>query len=212
MMVKIKKRRGWSKDVPPPHRDKKIAVEPIRKESDILKIKNMLREHRRKRDYVLFVLGINTGLRGGDLLSLKWGDVLDDEGEIVSHLDVRERKTKKHRSIMLGSRPKKALTMWLKKHEDDLDKDAYLFPSQKGGRMTIQRLHQLINQWCERAKIKGNYGTHTLRKTYGFHHYNRGVDLAILMKIFGHSSQQVTLRYIGIRDKDIDEANLNLNL
>jgi len=78
--------------------------------------------------------------------------------------------------------------------------------------MTIQRLHQLVNEWASKAGISGHFGSHTLRKTYGYHLRKRGTDLPTLMKIFGHSSQSITLRYLGIDSDKIDEANLRLNL
>ena len=78
--------------------------------------------------------------------------------------------------------------------------------------MTIQRLHQLVNEWTQRAGIEGHFGSHTLRKTYGLHLRKHGVELPVLMRIFGHSNQVITLRYLGISDDEIDEANLRLNL
>jgi site-specific recombinase XerD len=78
--------------------------------------------------------------------------------------------------------------------------------------MTIQRLHQLVRQWTKQSGVKGHFGTHSLRKTYGYHLRRLGADIVTLMKVFGHSSQSITLRYIGIEQEEIDEANLRLNL
>jgi integrase len=126
-------------------------------------------------------------------------------------LDVKEQKTNNHRHIALCNKAREALSA-LCSNNGDTNRDDYVFPSRKGGRMSIQRLHQLVNEWCEEAGIGGHFGSHTLRKTYGHFHYIQGTDIAWLMEIFGHSSQAITLRYIGIQQKKIDEANLRLNL
>ena len=205
-------KKGWHiNNNGAPHRGKGSAtVQPIRKRKDIAAIKQSLAEQ--PRDLALFTLGINTGLRAGDLLKLKYKDILTPEDNIKSALEIVEIKTDKHRRIRLGPKPRRVLLALLPEYKDDYDPEAYIFPSRKGGRMSVQRLHQLVNQWCEDAGVKGHFGTHTLRKTYGYFHYDRGTDIALLMRAFGHSSQSITLRYIGIEQKQIDEANLRLDL
>ena len=103
-----------------------------------------------------------------------------------------------------------ALTQWRSAAEPN--SEDYIFSGPKGGTLTIQRLHQLVNFWTARAEMKGHFGSHTLRKTYGFHLRRLGVPIETLMKVFGHSSQAITLRYIGIEQQEIDDANLKLNL
>lgn len=207
-----KKVKGWHiKNGTAPHRGKGSAtVDPIRKRRQIREIRNCLIN--RPRDLALFVVGINTGLRASDLLKLKFKDITTPEDKIKSALEVVEKKTGKHRRIRLGPNPRKALHDLLPDDLDDLDLEAYIFPSRKGGRMSVQRLHQLVNEWCKAAGVKGHFGTHTLRKTYGYWHHDQGTDISLLMRAFGHSSQAITLRYIGIEQKQIDEANLRLNL
>ena len=206
-----KKGVGWHlKESEAPHRGKGSAtVEPIRKKSDIEAIKANL--SKTPRDYAMFTLGINAGLRGGDLIGLKYKDILTPQGRIKSALEVLEQKTGNKRRIAIGSNARSSLQALISDPEQ-IDFDAFIFPSRKGGEMSIQRLHQLVNEWTKEAKIKGHFGSHTLRKTYGYFHYKRGVDITRLMQIFGHSSQAITLRYIGIEQDDIDEANLRLNL
>ena len=203
---------GWHRNnSKAPHRGKGSAtVSPIRKRKQIAAIRKCLSD--RPRDFALFTLGINTGLRGSDLLSLQYKDILTPEDNIKKALEVTERKTGNHRRISLGQRPRNALQALLPEDSDDIDPDEYIFPSRKGGRMSIQRLHQLVNAWCKEAKVKGHFGTHTLRKTYGYFLYKQGTDISLLMNMFGHSSPRITLRYIGIRQEQVDEANLRLNL
>ncbi len=210
-----KGRKGWQgRNKTCPHKGKRITVDPLKKKKDILAIKEILED--RPRDFALFTVGINTGLRGSDLLRLKFKDVLTPEETIVTALQVKERKTGNHRRIILCAKARRALKHLLPE-DGDIDFDDYIFPSRKRDedgetrRITIQRLHQLINQWCKEAGVKGHFGSHTLRKTYGYQHFKRGAGIGLLMRIFGHSSPGVTMRYIGTLQEEIDETNLRSN-
>jgi len=199
------------------------TVEPFKRRQHILDIKQALADS--PRDLALFTIGINVGLRGGDLLRLSWADVLL-EGEIRDKLKIKERKTRKRqpnkvRSIAISTNLRAALSAWLSvcvKNKaidpQDVTKDNLLFPSKvkEGKPMSSTRLYQLVNLWAKKAKVSGHFGSHTLRKTYGYYLRKRGIDLPTLMKIFGHSNQAITLRYLGIDDDEIDEANFKLNL
>ncbi len=205
-------KRGWhaTKDQAPHTGRGSATVEPIRSRSDIDKIKRALLN--RPRDLTLFTLGVNWGLRGSDLLALRWDDVLSPEGRIKTKVVVTEAKTGRARRFMVSDTVRKALRTWLEL-SGDIDRGDLLFPSRKGGGpMTIQRLHQLVNEWASLAGLHGHWGTHTLRKTYGYQLRMAGHDIVKLMDIFGHSSQAITLRYIGIEQDEIDEANMSLNL
>lgn len=56
-----------------------------------------------------------------------------------------------------------------------------------------------------------NIGTHTMRKTFGYHFYQKTKDAAMLMKIFNHSNIYITLRYIGMEQDYIDEVMLSIS-
>jgi integrase len=202
---------GWHlKNDTAPHSGKgKATVQPIRDKKDVAAIKEVLEDS--PRDLALFTVGINTGLRGSDLIGLRFKDILTPDGRIKLALDVKEQKTNNYRHIALCNKAREVLSA-LCSNNGDTNRDDYIFPSRKGGGMTIQRLHQLVNEWCKEAGVIGHFGSHTLRKTFGYFHYNQGTDIAWLMDIFGHSSQRTTLRYIGIQQQGIDEANLRLNL
>lgn len=204
-------KRGWHATTAlAPRRGKGTAtVDPIRSLKDIAAIKGTLAQ--RPRDFALFVLGIHVGLRGSDLLRLRLHDVLTVDGRVVSKIQITEQKTKKQRCIAVQENARKAVAGWLGLNASP-DRDAFVFPGKDGKRMTIQRLHQLVRQWTADAGVQGRFGTHSLRKTYGYQLRIRGVDIVTLMKVFGHSSQSVTLRYIGLEQDEIDEANLKLNL
>lgn len=69
-----------------------------------------------------------------------------------------------------------------------------------------------LNKAAEVVDLKERVGTHTLRKTFGYHAYQSGVRLAVLQKLFNHSAPSVTLVYIGITQDELDDVYLNLNL
>jgi site-specific recombinase XerD len=95
---------------------------------------------------------------------------------------------------------------------ENINLEDFIFASRKGGKLSIQRLHQLINYWAKKAGIKGHFGSHTLRKTFAYFLLKKGADIHLLMKTLNHSSPSVTLRYAGVEQEDIDNAMLRLNL
>ena len=186
------------------------TVEPIRDKRDITAMKGVLAH--RARDLALFVVGIHTGFRGTDLLGLRWGDVLTDDGSIALRVSIVETKTNKRRTMPLQDNARRALGDWLRA-SSRVDRAAYVFPSrQGGGKITTGRLNQLLNGWADEAGVTGHFGAHTLRKTFGYHLRMAGYDIAMLMEIFGHSSQSITRRYCGINQDEINAAALKLNL
>jgi integrase len=201
--------------------NKPQEVEPIKSVKDISKIKQFLIGKENRRDYVLFVVGINVGLRAGDLLRLKIGDVSEfDSGNrlrIKDNVIVIEEKTDKKREFTLNNSCKEAILLYLKNLEN-FQREEYLFKSRKGeGSLTVEAAHKLIKSLMRELNIKGNYGTHSLRKTFAYHTYINNIKtnpaiLDTLQKILNHSSSSVTLRYIGITKEVITDVYNSLNL
>lgn len=196
------------------------AVQPIKMKKDLKKIYAYLKETN-VRNFAIFVVGVNVLLRAGDLLSLKWNDVLDDNGEFKKSLWITEEKTDKKREVRLNQDAIEALKMY----KDSLKKfgiDAYIFESRKVNKngdkkLDVKALHKIIKDTCKELGIKGNYGTHTLRKTGAYHMYtthiaNNPTIISYLQKILNHSSQATTLRYIGIEAEEIDDLFDSLKL
>lgn len=187
-------------------------VQPIRDPKQIQAIKKILLAQS-VRDHLLFVLGINCGLRISDILQLRIGDVVSDRGKPRPFYELRERKTKKGRRFPFSKNVQKAIELYTDEFGSTLDPDEYLFRSRQGsGPITRQRAHQLINEAARAVGIQERIGTHTLRKTFGYHAYKSGVDITLLQSIFNHSSPSVTLRYIGITQDDMDDVIISLNL
>jgi len=176
-------------------------VEPIRSKKKIAEIEANLKEHR-PRDYLLFVFGMRVALRISDLLSLKVKDVIDEDGAIRDALIIIEKKTKKRRIIQLNVKSKEALT-WYFESTGIKNDNAFLFPSQKGGAIGRHQALRLVKGWCTQVGLAGDYGTHSLRKTWAWLAWKNGGDIATIREALGHSREEITLRYVGISTKDV---------
>lgn len=183
-----------------PQKGDKITVEPIRKQKDVDAIKKMLQSS--PRDYLLFVIGINNGLRTGDLLKLKVKDIKGKKaGEFIQ---IKEGKTGKKNILVINKAVHGAIKLFLK--DVSPDDDDYLFKSRKGSNspITIQAVNNYVKKWCKAINLKGNYGAHTLRKTWGYHaRMYHGAGFELICKRYNHSNPAVTMRYLGIEDKEI---------
>ncbi|HLR80426.1 MAG TPA: tyrosine-type recombinase/integrase [Bacillota bacterium] len=186
-------------------RSKIYRVEPLRTTEEIEEMKWAIRRGNKgspkrpelaERDVLIFLMGINTGLRVNDLVRLKVGDVKEK-----SLFVIREGKTDKRREINIGM-----LQDEIEHFIDGKPSDDYLFKSQKGNNhITTTQVYRILN---DAADLLGrdDIGTHTMRKTFGYHHYKRFRDVAILQEIFNHAKPSVTMRYIGIRQDEINES------
>ncbi|MGL4914215.1 MAG: site-specific integrase [Romboutsia sp.] len=172
-------------------------VQPIRDRELIKKMKNELLKNG-SRNFMLFNIGINTGLRVSDILSLKVFDVKDK-----THITINEQKTKKQKRILINSNLKKDIDDYIY-GMNDCD---YLFKSRKGENCPLSRVqaYRILNYAASNLNLS-EIGTHTMRKTFGYWHYNIYKDVAILQDIFNHSSPSITLRYIGINDDIKDKT------
>ena len=157
------------------------------------------------RDYFLFVLGINSGLRISDILKLRVCDIRDKK-----HLELKEEKTGKTKKLLINDN----LRSETAKYCCYMDDNDYLFTSLIGrktqpiGRITA---YIILNKAATKVGLE-KIGTHTLRKTFGYHMYKKTKDVALLQQIFGHSSPSVTLRYIGINQDILDSYVYDFSL
>jgi integrase len=177
-------------------------VEPIRDKSKIKAMVDFLNK-RNERDGVLFELGIHTGLRISDLLQLKKKDVKG------SHIVVKEIKTKKTKRVVIVPQLKKVLQKYIR----DMKDNDYLFTGRgtHGKPITRVRAYKILREAANECGLN-NIGTHTMRKTFGFHFYNMNKDIAMLQELFNHSSPYITLRYIGVHQDAIDVAMMDMKM
>jgi len=186
-----------------PPKGSSIKVEPIKSKKHIQTIKKLLAD--KPLDYALFTVGINTNLRASDLLRIKVRQVkdLNPNDEIV----LNEKKTKKERRINRNKACILAIKRLLASREYS-DKD-YLFTGQRGV-LTVPTVNAKVKAWCRAINLKGNYGSHTLRKTWGYHQrVSFGTDLPTLMECFNHSTQKQTLAYLCVQPEEIKNVYEN---
>jgi len=190
-------------------------VQPIRDLKKIKAMKKILLEDKQNglRNHLLFVLGINSGLRISDLLQLRIKDILDEKGKIKDFITLQEKKTKKTKKFPINHSSSKAIREYINELNIS-DYDQYLFKSRKGKNNPISRVQawELLKKAANKAEISEPIGTHSLRKTFGYHAYQSGIDITLLQNIFNHSAPSITLRYIGITQDDMDNVYINLNL
>lgn len=172
-------------------------VEPIRDKGKLHDILDYLKKEN-ERNYMIFLLGIYTALRISDILSLQVRQVRNKE-----EIRLNEQKTKKSKVIKINRILKKELEEYVKGKEDY----EYLIPNNrnKNEPITRQQAYNIVKTTCKKFGIK-NVGTHSLRKTFGYHYYNETKDIALLQNIFNHSEPSITLRYIGINQDTISDA------
>ena len=187
--------------------DKMSKAEPLRTNEDIEKMKNYFKKTDHIRDYALFILGINTALRISDLLKLKWEDVFDFERNVfVNHLVIREQKTHKRAVIMLNQNVKKALNE-LKASIPIIKNKDYIFKSRKGNQSIHRsRAYCIIKEAAKAEGIEGIISCHTMRKTFGYHAWKKGIPPAVIMDIYNHSSIEITKAYLSINQDDRDDV------
>lgn len=177
-------------------------VQPIRDPEKIVAVKHFLKE-KNERNYMLFVVGLNTGLRISDILPLKVGDLRDN------HLRLRENKTRKQKMIKITPTLKRELKSYIEGMEDH----EYMFQSRVGENKPISRsmAYKILREAADAYNLI-DIGTHTLRKTFGYHFYSQTKNIALLMDLFNHSSEKVTLRYIGVNQDIRDKAMSNFKI
>lgn len=178
-------------------------VEPIRDVKKIQDIAEYLKEQSEKY-YVMYMIGIYSGLRISDILKLKVRDV---RGK--SSIKLRETKTGKERLFPIN----KELYPVINDYCVNMKEYDYIVPSSKAFNKAVSReyAYRVIHAAGERFGLD-NLGTHTLRKTFGYHFYKQTKDIALLMRILNHSDEKKTLRYIGIEQNTIDSAMRKFSL
>jgi len=203
------------------------SADPIKDVATIRRIADWLVANEKWRDHMLFIVGINFGLRVSDLLTLRFADILDDAGQFRDSFAVLEKKTAKTRKVprnrylAINDAVVDAVLLYLE-HTPNVSLSDYMFRSESNrGKNKNQPLHRtavdkMMRRWKEELHLKEHLATHSLRKTFGYHQMLQGGNtertLLLLQKMFGHSSAMQTLTYIGVTTEEMMAAYKNLNL
>ncbi len=172
-------------------------VDPIKSREDIHKVEMWLAKHS-DRNRLIFAMGVNLGLRISDILGLNVSDVYNK-----TSVEIREKKTNKYKKFLLNNKLQNLLKAYLK---DTKKSNEPLFIGKKGHRLSRSQVYRFLNEACQAIGLNENIGCHSLRKSFGYHHFKQFNDIVLLQKIFNHSSPAVSLFYIGIDQETIDKS------
>lgn len=177
-------------------------------------MKDYFYERGEYRNYALIVIGLNTSLRISDILTLTWQDVYNFRlGTYRQHITVIEKKTQKHNTVTINASIIEVLDL-LRSKDSHIQPESYLFVSRKGDNKPITRNYAftLIKNASTFLGFEDNISCHSLRKTFGYQAWKQGVQPALLMSIYNHSSYEITKRYLGITQDERDEVFMKVML
>lgn len=203
------------------------AAQPIKNMDDITAISRYLISNGRYRDNMLFIVGINFGLRVSDLRMLRFSNLINDNLTFKDNFAVFEKKTrntrkrKKNRYITINNAVMEAVTLYLE-NTPGVSLSDYMFRSlsNRGGNtntpLSIMSIDRILKGFASDLNLNVKMSTHTLRKTFCYHQmlmsHNDNRKLLLLQKMLNHSSPAQTLDYIGITSEEIEDAYKKLNL
>lgn len=179
------------------------VVEPIRDKRDIQRIIDYFDQHDKHKYAVIFQLGVYSGLRISDILKLKVKDVYRQ-----SSIRIREQKTRKAKQFPIQDKVHTLIDIFC----EGRGEQEFVFVGK--GEKPLDRIvvYKALVKAGQDLGIQAHIGTHTCRKTFGYHHYRQFKDITLLQTIFNHYTPEVTKRYIGITQDEINESYLALNL
>ena len=206
---------------------KEHSAEPIKSMDDIIRISQFLIEKKRFRDNMLFIVGINFGLRVSDLRTLRFSHLINDDCTFRDRFPILEKKTKntrkhqRNRYISINTAVVEAVTLYLE-NTPGVHLSDYMFRSASNNGcnenkpISKQAVDAMLKGVAKDLGLGNRMATHSLRKTFAYHQMvmsgNDPRKLLLLQKMFGHSTAAQTLDYIGITSEEIDEAYRMLNL
>ncbi len=160
------------------------------------------------RDALIIELALGSGLRVSEMANLKVEDLYLKRGQGSIH--VKNGKGGKNRVVDIGSNLKKRILEFLNYRTMD---SQYLFPSERGEKMTRSGIQQVFKKWAKKAGLPSHYSIHSLRHTYATNLYKAsGYNLRLVQIQLGHSSPSITQVYASVMNTDVEEALKNLEL
>lgn len=204
------------------------SAEPIKSMDDIDRICEFLLSEERYRDYMLFIVGINFGLRVSDLRTLRFANIINDNFTFKDTFPVFEQKTrntrkrKVNRYITVNDAVVEAVTLYLEHQEEVPSLSDYMFRSESNNGKNVNKplerksIDRILKGIAKDLGLTMRVSTHTFRKTFCYHQMlmsnNDSRKLLLLQKMLNHSTPAQTLAYIGISGEEIEEAYRQLNL
>ena len=151
-----------------------------------------------QRDHALLLLLYNTGARVSEIVVVKVGDVVLDDGAACVHLHGKGRK---QRSVPLWRSTVRAIRAWLKRNPQ-FHSDSTLLPNRDGQAMSrwnvMQRLDRAVQAAAESCPdlATRHISPHVIRHTTAMHLLQAGVDISVIALWLGHESPATTHQYV----------------
>lgn len=187
------------------------ATEPIRNKKQLQAMADYFLKRGEFRNYALIVLGTSTALRISDLLGLRWTDIYDAaRNNFHTHITIIEKKTRKSKTIALNKQSLHALRLYFPHRRGD-----FIFASNRKTAKAISRVQawRIIHTAVEAVGVEGKISCHSLRKTWGYHAWTgKEISPVVIMHIYNHSNYEITRRYLGVAQDDLDRAYLRMEL
>ena len=192
------------------------AADAIRSYDDFKAIQQYYLNAGRIRDWAMWTIGVSLGLRISDLLSLRFGNLIDsDKKTFKPRIQIYEQKTGKLNNIIITESVIDAMTRYLDSIKWEFDLDGFLFPSRKTkGKMYEECGWRILSEAGKALNLPLVIGSHTMRKSFA----NIAacvdkscIDMNAITKVQGllnHSDQRVTMRYLGSYQTMFDKARI----
>lgn len=192
------------------------TTQPIREPDKLLKFREYYEsEEDNPRNYALIIFGLNSALRISDILDLRWHDILRN-GKYKTHITITEKKTGKENQVILNNPAISALDKLRNSliRNNRFDEKHYIFSSQKYPHNNISRSQafRIIKKAARHCGLPEHISCHSLRKTFGYFAWKQGIQPALLMSIYNHSSYEITKRYLCIDQNEKDEVYTKIAL
>jgi integrase len=185
-------------------------TEPIRSKKHLKALAGYFLGKKQYRNHLLLVIGTHTALRISDILRLRWDDVYDEGlGMFYDHITIAEKKTDKVKVVALNPKVITALKLYY-----PYSCGSYLFSGNRKQKQTIGRVQawRILRNAARAIGLGIRVSAHSLRKTFGYHCWQGGIPINVIMEIYNHSSYEVTRRYLGVTQDDTDKAYLAVSL
>lgn len=189
-------------------------VDPITNPRQLQKMSQILYDQS-PRNYLMFMIGINVGLRISDYLSKDVGYFKDAAAK--GYVELRPEKTKRYGKNVRVYMSQELIDV-INDYTKLMENGELMFTSRTRDRdgnpkpISRQQAWNIINDAAREAGINDNMGCHSMRKTFGYWHYQKNHDIRLLMAIFNHATEAITLRYIGITNDNIKNSMQGMNL
>ena len=186
-------------------------------EEEVNQILNSFSGKFAQRDKALFLMGVRSGFRISELLSLQVKDIIQ-HGKVVEKVNVERKYMKKKtegRTVRLNPLASQALLTWLGDLNElhPITSETFIFQSRKGSNkpLSTRGAQKFFQKACDACGLTGKTGTHSMRKTYAnkaYEHFNG--DILKVQKALGHKNINSTTKYISFKEEEIDEFVMSM--